>query len=974
MINKKIKIIAITLLFTMGDALLAQGVIAHAANPTIECIDTPTVNYSTAISQAKLNVAGWALSDAGVKQVEILVDNKVVGNATIGEARPDVAHVYTSYSNATNSGYSYSLDVSALSSGNHQLTVETIDNSGNTVYLNRNFSTYSEVPMGVIDTVPNGATYYNSPISVQGWAVNPSGMKSVNVYVDGNLKGQAQLGIARPDVQNVYQGYAGADTSGYSYSLDTNGLKSGSHTITLVCTGNDGSNITLTRQINIAGLIDCIDFPQSNVVYGQSLNVSGWAMDSSAITSVNVSIDGGAATAATINQPRPDVAKVFPNYSNSGTSGYSTTLNIGALSNAKHTLTITYTAANGDTDTKSVQFQKGLPAMSCIDTPRGIINGNSPTIPVVGWALNSSGVKQINVLVDNNQVGTATIGDSRPDVQRVFPNYNDSNSGYHYNLSTSLIGGGTHTITIQAIGNDGTTNTQSTTVTRPDNIMCVDYPSNNQNAGNSVTVAGWALNVAGIKEVDVLVDNQKVGTATIGIARPDVARVFSVYNNSSSGYNYTVDTSNLSGGTHTITVNAIGNDGSVTSQSRTINRPSNIMCIDYPSNNQNVGNSVTVAGWALNVTGTKEVDVLVDGNKVGTATIGIARPDVANVFPAYNNSSSGYNYNLDLSSLSGGAHTITVNAIGNDGTVTSQSRTINRPADMMNIDTPTDLQNVNGTISVAGWALDVKGMKEVDVLVDGQNVGQATLGIARPDVQNVFPAYNISNSGFNYSLNVSGLSAGAHRLTVTAVGNSGLSVSQSLLIVVGNLSIYQGADVYEGDNISNYQQFKASGVQVVIQKATQGETYVDSLLNYRATNLASNGFLVGFYHYADNDNNPDGQAQHFLNAISGLHSDTVLWLDIENEGDWNKQQAASFTREFINYVQARGYKIGIYSGLNFYNDYLADSNFNVPTWIASYGAQPPQYPSVSWQYTDTGSVSGVTGNIDLDKFNSLIFN
>jgi lysozyme len=44
-----------------------------------------------------------------------------------------------------------------------------------------------------------------------------------------------------------------------------------------------------------------------------------------------------------------------------------------------------------------------------------------------------------------------------------------------------------------------------------------------------------------------------------------------------------------------------------------------------------------------------------------------------------------------------------------------------------------------------------------------------------------------------------------------------------------------------------------------------------------------------------------------------LHSDTVLWLDIENEGDWNKQQAVAFTKEFISYVQARGYKIGIFA-------------------------------------------------------------
>lgn len=187
-------------------------------------------------------------------------------------------------------------------------------------------------------------------------------------------------------------------------------------------------------------------------------------------------------------------------------------------------------------------------------------------------------------------------------------------------------------------------------------------------------------------------------------------------------------------------------------------------------------------------------------------------------------------------------------------------------------------------------------------------------------------------------------------------------------------NIYKGADVYENDNISDYQQFKLSGVQVVIQKATQGETHTDSLLQYRATNLTKYGFLVGYYHYANNDSQPDAQAQHFLDAVNGLHSDTVLWLDIENEVDWNKQQAIAFTKEFISYVQKKGYKIGIYSGLYFYNDYLADSNFNVPIWLASYSSQPSQYPAIaSWQYTNAGTVNGVKGNIDLDWFNNSIF-
>lgn len=184
---------------------------------------------------------------------------------------------------------------------------------------------------------------------------------------------------------------------------------------------------------------------------------------------------------------------------------------------------------------------------------------------------------------------------------------------------------------------------------------------------------------------------------------------------------------------------------------------------------------------------------------------------------------------------------------------------------------------------------------------------------------------------------------------------------------------FKGVDVYEYDNISNYQQLKDTGVQVIIQKATEGLTYNDSLLQYRYAHIQQYGFKIGYYHYARN-NNPIAEAQHFLAQIKGLRSDTVLWLDIENENDWSKQEAIDYTNQFINYVQGQGYKIGLYTGLSFYYEYLQGNISNVPLWLASYGRQPLQYPdTVSWQSSGTGQLNGVAGNIDLDSFNDNIF-
>lgn len=186
---------------------------------------------------------------------------------------------------------------------------------------------------------------------------------------------------------------------------------------------------------------------------------------------------------------------------------------------------------------------------------------------------------------------------------------------------------------------------------------------------------------------------------------------------------------------------------------------------------------------------------------------------------------------------------------------------------------------------------------------------------------------------------------------------------------------YKGIDVYEYDNISDWNTVKNNGISVVIQKASEGLHHNDSLLQYRYPRILQAGLKIGYYHFADNTGQPVAEAQHFLSRINGLHSDTVLWLDIENQPNWTKWQAINYTNSFINYVQSQGYKIGIYTGLSFYYEYLNGSiPSNIPVWLASYGKQPVQYPSVvSWQYSESGRMSGVIGAVDTDYFNDSIF-
>lgn len=209
-----------------------------------------------------------------------------------------------------------------------------------------------------------------------------------------------------------------------------------------------------------------------------------------------------------------------------------------------------------------------------------------------------------------------------------------------------------------------------------------------------------------------------------------------------------------------------------------------------------------------------------------------------------------------------------------------------------------------------------------------------------------------------------------NRILTTIVA---LLISAIFLLPQNVQAAISGIDISNYNNISDYSKLQNSDVKVVIQKATEGETFTDKYLYYRAENIPKINKALGYYHFADNDGNPIGQAQHFVDKIKGLHSDTVYFLDIENESDWTKTQAVSFTNQFINYMQLSGYKCGLYTGKYFYYDYLLGSVPTLPLWLADYSEVKHIPENFSLQYSATGQIDGIDGDVDLDYFTDNIF-
>lgn len=188
----------------------------------------------------------------------------------------------------------------------------------------------------------------------------------------------------------------------------------------------------------------------------------------------------------------------------------------------------------------------------------------------------------------------------------------------------------------------------------------------------------------------------------------------------------------------------------------------------------------------------------------------------------------------------------------------------------------------------------------------------------------------------------------------------------------------------KGIDISNHQpsvDFNAlkNSVQVVIMKATEGVTYKDPLLESHYQKAKEVGFPVGFYHFMSENTSPSQQAEAFYNAIKDKQYEILPCLDIEtNNQNRGASQITDRCLEFLNrFKELSGVDCMIYTGGYFGRDNLDSRIKGYKVWIAHYGVSTPMETGfsnvVGHQYTSSGNVHGINGNVDLNNFTEGIY-
>jgi Zn-dependent metalloprotease/uncharacterized protein YjdB len=109
------------------------------------------------------------------------------------------------------------------------------------------------------------------------------------------------------------------------------------------------------------------------------------------------------------------------------------------------------------------------------------------------------------------------------------------------------------------------------------------------------------------------------------------------------------------------------------------------------------------------------------------------------------------------------------------------------------LESPTTNASLNGAINLSGWHLDKTGVKKVEVLVDGNVIGQATYGDKRLDVSSIHPEYGNDNSGFHYTLDTRKISNGNHLINVEVTNTNGeIKTLGPINVSVSNIILAEG--------------------------------------------------------------------------------------------------------------------------------------------------------------------------------------
>lgn len=309
--------------------------------------------------------------------------------------------------------------------------------------------------------------------------------------------------------------------------------------------------------------------------------------------------------------------------------------------------------------------------------------------------------------------------------------------------------------------------------------------------------------------------------------------------------------------------------------------------------------------------------------------------------------------------------------ISDDATVVSEDLAVTPEGEVKNIET--------GEIVTDPTLVGTKD-QQPDPLA--KTNGESFIPVSAEDVKNAVADANVQLSKFESN------EYGAHWGTYNN--------SKAFFDYQNNLFVQQAKgviDVSEWQGDINWAKAKADGVEGVIIRLGYGEgNNADKKAQRNISECKRLGIPFGIYWYSYADT-PSLAKEEGADVVAKLKQFGVnpsdlaypVYYDLE-KWTWEGHQPPTDPNVYNNIVnnwysalQSAGYKnLGVYSYTSYLQGPLKYADiYAKTTWVAQYGARMgfDSFPTNSrgWQYTSSGKVDGISGNVDMNAFGNKEF-
>lgn len=193
----------------------------------------------------------------------------------------------------------------------------------------------------------------------------------------------------------------------------------------------------------------------------------------------------------------------------------------------------------------------------------------------------------------------------------------------------------------------------------------------------------------------------------------------------------------------------------------------------------------------------------------------------------------------------------------------------------------------------------------------------------------------------------------------------------------------KGIDVSKWQGKIDWARVKAAGIEFAMIRLgynENGECYEDENAAWNLEEAEKNGVLTGVYFYsgATTPEEAKKEAEWVLGKIGRYAISYPVVFDYELKDLLPAAIRTDTALSFLNRVQSAGYEAMLYAALKEFEDSTIWQRERILSEHSVWGARyiesfdfSPFYPETTvdlamWQYSDCGSVDGISGNVDLN--------